>query len=298
MRFFPYQRGDDVTQSMTGFSRVSVATDSALVTVEMRSVNNRYLDVQFRAPETLRALEPVWRDRIAKRIARGKIDVFVKPQAVDNSAPLHLDQARLTALQDALTDIGERFPEAAFPDRLALLMAPGVLNAEIVEESTWINVGHEAMQKALDELEAQRLEEGKKLENMIRSRVGDFGGQLCHFRGLLPELRAAQRQRILDRLTDLKAEPDARRLEEELVYSAQKADVDEELDRLEAHLQAISAALDGTQPCGRRLDFLMQELNREANTLSSKSTALITTETAVEFKVLIEQMREQIQNIE
>lgn len=298
MRFLPYQRGDDVTQSMTGFSRVSVSTDSVLVTVEMRSVNNRYLDVQFRAPDTLRALEPIWRDRIAKQISRGKIDVFVKTQAVDNSAQLHVDQTRLTALQAALADLGQHFPEAPCPDRLALLMAPGVLKAEIAEESTWMSAGNAAMQEALDELGARRLEEGKKLENMIRSRVEDFSSQLSHFRALLPELRAAQRQRILDRLADLKSEPDARRLEEELVYSAQKSDVDEELDRLEAHLQAISTALDGTQPCGRRLDFLMQELNREANTLSSKSTALITTETAVEFKVLIEQMREQIQNIE
>ncbi len=287
-----------MTQSMTGFARSSVATDTVSVTVEMRSVNNRYLDVQFRTPEGLRSLEPAWRDAIAKYLSRGKIDVFVKAEVINTNSQLRVDQQRLDALRDALAKIAESFPEAGCPDQLAMLMAPGVLTAELAEESTWVAVGNQAMTAALEELRNQRREEGMKLEHMVRSRVADFGGHLAKFRLILPKLQAAQRQRILDRLEQMAVEPDAKRLEEELVYGAQKADVDEELDRLEAHLDAIAKALDGQQPCGRRLDFLMQELNREANTLASKSASLTTTETAVEFKVLIEQMREQIQNME
>ncbi len=287
-----------MTQSMTGFARSSVTTDTVSVTVEMRSVNNRYLDVQFRAPEGLRSLEPAWRDAIAKYLSRGKIDVFVKAEVINTNSQLRVDQQRLDALRDALAKIAESFPEAGCPDQLAMLMAPGVLTAELAEESTWVAVGNQAMTAALEELRNQRREEGMKLEQMVSSRVADFVGHLAKFRLILPKLQAAQRQRILDRLEQMAVEPDAKRLEEELVYGAQKADVDEELDRLEAHLDAIAKALDGQQPCGRRLDFLMQELNREANTLASKSASLTTTETAVEFKVLIEQMREQIQNME
>ncbi len=156
----------------------------------------------------------------------------------------------------------------------------------------------QALSIALDELVGERSREGDQLAAMVRERVDSIRGLLAALQEHLPTIRAQQRQRLLDRLEDAGVEPDARRLEEELVYVAQRSDVDEEMDRLGAHLEAILVALDGNAPCGRRLDFLMQELNREANTLSSKATSLTTTNTAVEFKVLIEQMREQVQNIE
>ena len=283
---------------MTGFARGSVATDTIAVTVEIRSVNNRYLDVQFRVPDMLRSQEPRWREDIAKYFSRGKIDVGVKVDVQDTDAPLRIDHDRLVALRSALAAVAEEFPGATSPDQLALLMAPGVLGAAQAEESAWVNAANESMTAALLELRTRRQEEGLKLAQMVRSRAEDFRGHLANFKAILPELQTAQRQRILDRLAQLQHEPDGKRLEEELVYSAQKSDVDEELDRLETHLQAITAALDGKAPCGRRLDFLMQELNREANTLASKSSSITTTETAVEFKVLIEQMREQIQNLE
>ena len=283
---------------MTGFARGSVATDTIAVTVEIRSVNNRYLDVHFRVPDMLRSQEPRWREDITKYFSRGKIDISVKVDVQDTDASLRINRDRLAALHSALESVRGVFPEANRPDQLALLMTPGVLGEAQAEESAWVNAASEAVTAALLELRSRRQEEGLKLAQMVRARAEDFGGHLANFKTILPELQAAQRQRILDRLAQLQHEPDGKRLEEELVYIAQKSDVDEELDRLETHLQAISAALEGKAPCGRRLDFLMQELNREANTLASKSSSITTTETAVEFKVLIEQMREQIQNLE
>ncbi len=283
---------------MTGFSRAIVATDSVSVTIEMRSVNNRYLDVQIRCPEILRSQDAAWRQKIAKQISRGKVDVTVRTDLLEKGGSLQLDRGRLEELQTALTQVATQFPNAPAPDQLALLMAPGVIAGNTTEESVWIAAGTDALNQALNELVDSRKEEGQKLEGLIRKRCEIFRQYLTNYRGALPQLQEIHRQRLLDRIQQLAAQPDAKRLEEELVYSAQKTDVDEELDRLDAHLAAIEVAIAGKLPCGRRLDFLMQELNREANTLASKSAALTTTQTAVEFKVIIEQMREQIQNIE
>ena len=283
---------------MTGISRAIVTTDFVSVTIEMRSVNNRYLDVQVRCPEVLRSQESDWRQKIAKQITRGKVDVSVRTDLVEQNGSLQLDSGRLEELQTVLSQLGEQFPDSPPPDQLALLMAPGVITNKTTGESEWIEAGAGALKRALSGLVATREEEGGKLESLILSRCEAFKNYLADFRAALPDLQQANRQRLLDRIQQLSVEPDAKRLEEELVYSAQKTDVDEELDRLDAHLVAIEVAIKGKQPCGRRLDFLMQELNREANTLASKSASLLTTQTAVEFKVLIEQMREQIQNIE
>jgi len=292
------ERDASVTQSMTGFARHSVTTDTVSVTVEMRSVNNRFLDLQFKCPDFLRPLEGGWRACISEAISRGKIDVLVRAETVERESALELDAAHIAALQSALKDIHHYFPEAAKPDQLELLRSPGVLLSGAVDETQWKEAGDRAISQSLAELLLRRREEGAKLAEVIRSRRAEFGQYLVDFKTLLPALRQAQTDRLMQRLAQAGIEPDAKRLEEELVYSAQKSDVDEELERLMAHLEAIDRALEGTAPCGRRLDFLMQELNREANTLASKATALATTQTAVEFKVLIEQMREQIQNIE
>lgn len=264
----------------------------------MRSVNNRYLDVQIRCPDILRSQEAAWRQKIAKHITRGKVDVTVRTDLSQHSGSLQLDRGRLEELQTVLTQLATQFPNAPAPDQLALLMTPGVIAGNTIEESVWLEAGTDALNQALNELVDSRKEEGRKLESLIVKRCEAFKQYLADYRGALPQLQEIHRQRLLDRIQQLSAQPDAKRLEEELVYSAQKTDVDEELDRLDAHLAAIEVALAGKLPCGRRLDFLMQELNREANTLASKSAALTTTQTAVEFKVIIEQMREQIQNIE
>lgn len=287
-----------VTQSMTGFARGSVTTGAISVTVECRSVNNRFLDLHFRMPDALRSIENVLRDKASAYCKRGKLEFTIRASDTGDKTATAIDAERLSALQGALASIADQFPDARQPDHLALLMTPGVLieqeqDAEALQAATL-----EAADACLRELRQQRSQEGEKLAAMIRQRAEAMRAQLHELREQLPELLAAHRARLLERFSALDIEADPVRLEEEIVYVLQRADVDEEMDRLDAHLDAIETALTSDGPCGRRLDFLMQELNREANTLGSKSTALSTTNTSVDFKVLIEQMREQIQNIE
>jgi len=287
-----------VTQSMTGFARGSVTTPAFTVIVELRSVNNRYLDLHFRCPENLRNQEPAWRKTLSSKLDRGKVEVNLRVQAAPDAQALSINPQRLAQLHQALTTIGESFPEAPVPDRLSLLLAPGVVVDQDSDEKELAHGCQQALAIALNELTEQRRREGEALAELVRSRVQTMASMLADLREQLPLLRERQQQRLLERLAQIGVDADQKRLEEEMVYAAQRSDVDEEMDRLDAHLEAILEALQSNRPCGRRLDFLMQELNREANTLSSKSTALTTTNTAVEFKVLIEQMREQIQNIE
>jgi len=286
-----------LTQSMTGFARGSVTTPQCSVIVELRSVNNRYLDLYFRCPENVRQWEPHWRQQISKAFSRGKIEATIRVSDNDEQA-LTVNTEALNTLKQALDRVRTHLPDSPVPDQMALLLAPGVLKTDAVSDTVLKSACNEAMSAAITELIAQRQSEGSALRQLVLQRVGDMSSRLGLLREKLPQLRQQQRQRILDKLSSASVQADPLRLEEELVYVAQRADVDEEMDRLDAHLAAITAALEGREPCGRRLDFLMQELNREANTLSSKSTAIDTTNTAVEFKVLIEQMREQIQNIE
>ena len=287
-----------VTQSMTGFARGSVTTGAISVTVECRSVNNRFLDLHFRMPDVLRSIENALREKASAYCTRGKLEFTIRASDTGDKSATAIDSERLTALQSALQSIADRFPDATQPDQLALLMTPGVLIEQEQDVEALQAATLEAADVCLRELSQQRSQEGEKLAAMIRHRAEAMRVQLHELRERLPELQAAYRTRLLERFNTLDIEADPVRLEEEIVYVLQRADVDEEMDRLEAHLDAIETALTSDGPCGRRLDFLMQELNREANTLGSKSTALSTTNTSVDFKVLIEQMREQIQNIE
>ena len=287
-----------MTQSMTGFARASVTTGAVTVTVECRSVNNRYLDLHFRMPDNLRGMESVLRTRANDYCSRGKLEFVIRAIDTDCDAPTAINATRLSALQGALGQIETAFPETAKPDQLSLLLAPGILVEQKTDPETLHATALAATSDCLAGLRENRLQEGEKLAEMIRQRADLMRGHLQDLREQLPELQKAHRQKLLDRLNAVDIEADPVRLEEEIVYILQRADVEEEMDRLEAHLDAIETALAGHGPCGRRLDFLMQELNREANTLGSKSTALSTTNMSVEFKVLIEQMREQIQNIE
>ena len=287
-----------MTQSMTGFARASVTTGAVTVTVECRSVNNRYLDLHFRMPDNLRSIESALRNKANEYCSRGKLEFVIRTMDTDCDAPTAINTARLSALQGALGQIENAFPTAAKPDQLALLLAPGVLVEQETDPETLRATALAAASDCLAGLRENRQQEGEKLAEMIRQRVGVMRGHLQDLHKQLPALQTALRQKLLDRLNTVDIEADPVRLEEEIVYILQRADVEEEMDRLEAHLDAIETALAAKGPCGRRLDFLMQELNREANTLGSKSTALSTTNVSVEFKVLIEQMREQIQNIE
>ena len=287
-----------MTQSMTGFARGSVTTGALTVTVECRSVNNRYLDLQCRMPDNLRVLEGTLREQAGEQFSRGKLELLVRVSDSGSDTPATLNPERLAALRTALSQVASTFPEAAVPDQLALLLSPGVLTEQEPDVEALHRATTSAAKACFEGLREQRLQEGEKLADMVRQRTDAMRVHLGGLCEQLPALQAANRQRLLDRLQSLDIDAEPMRLEEEIVYVLQRADVEEEMDRLDAHLDAIESALESTAPVGRRLDFLMQELNREANTLGSKSTALSTTNISVEFKVLIEQMREQVQNIE
>ncbi|MCC5881463.1 MAG: YicC family protein [Halomonas sp.] len=284
--------------SMTAFARQSREDDWGSLQLELRSVNQRYLEPFFRLPEALRDLEPAFREALRTRLTRGKVECHLRFEPTDASETLAVNRSRLVALAAALGEIREALPQVAMPDALSLLEHPGVLESQGIDLDLVKAEATALFQAALDELIDARAREGDKLAVMICERLSGVREQIAEVRRLMPTILERQRTLLLERLETVKAELDPQRLEGELVLLAQKADVDEELDRLEAHVSEVERQLGQNGPKGRRLDFLMQELNREANTLSSKSAVASTTRCAVELKVLIEQMREQIQNIE
>jgi uncharacterized protein (TIGR00255 family) len=286
-------------RSMTAFARSEHQRDGWTITWELRSVNHRYLETALRLPETLRALEPVVRERISNAVSRGKVEGNLKLQsttadavAVSLNRPLTEGLIRVAAELEVLLGPGTGL-------RLGdLLRWPGVVSEPEPDLETIQPAILTCLDTALAELVATRQREGERTAGMLRQRGEAMQAQLSQIRTRRPEVLARQRDKLLARLAELPVEPDPHRLEQELVIIAQRLDVEEELDRLDAHLAEISEVLQRPEPVGRRLDFLMQELNREANTLASKSADTETTRAAVELKVLIEQVREQVQNIE
>ena len=284
---------------MTAFARESVDTDQGNLTVELRSVNHRYLDCSFKLPDLLRPLEPRLREQASGALARGKLDCLIRVQShPGQSGEWQLDEQQLARLLAAANQVEQRLDNSRPLSALEVLQFPGVCSTEDRSEEVLQKVAADLFAKALGDLKEARLREGEKLAKLVLDRLQQVDSEVESTRAVLPQLMQQQRERVIARIKELGMDVDQDRLEQELVYMAQKADVDEELDRLEAHISEVRRALDKGGPCGRRLDFLMQELNREANTLSSKSTSSTTTQSAVELKVLIEQMREQIQNIE
>ena len=285
--------------SMTAFARESDSSELGAITVELRTVNHRYLDCTFKMPDVVRPLEPDLRERAAAALNRGKLDCFIRVQGgAEAAGDLTINTGQLERLLTAVNTIRERLDEAQPLNPLQVLQFQGICAApEGTDEALQAKVAA-LFDQALATLSANRRREGDKLAAMVLDRIDKVDGEVAESRQRIPELLQQQRDRVVAKINDLDVEIDENRLEQELVYMAQKADVDEELDRLEAHIDEVRRTLRKGGPCGRRLDFLMQELNREANTLSSKSTASSTTRSAVELKVLIEQMREQIQNIE
>lgn len=284
---------------MTAFARESAATDTGILTVELRSVNHRYLDCSFKLPDTLRALEPWLREEAGKVLARGKLDCFFRLQS--NAAgpdELQIDSEKLNTVLAAAGLIQDRLKNPAPISALQVLQFPGIYSTHEQSEEKLQKDAKSLFKTALDNMQQNRHREGEKLSSLIEGRLEQVTVEVKATREIMPDLMQHQRDRIINRIADLQVEVDQGRLEQELVYLSQKADVDEELDRLDAHIGEVRRTLEKGGPCGRRLDFLMQELNREANTLSSKSQSAGTTQNAVQLKVLIEQMREQIQNIE
>jgi len=285
--------------SMTAFARESTATDQGDLTVELRSVNHRYLDCTFKLPDALRPLEQRLRELAGKAMARGKLDCLIRLQVHPTRAgELQVNPEQLDKLLAAAELISEKLPGVRQPSALDILQFPGICGSEDHSEEDLQASAEALFRKAIENLVENRRREGEKLAALVLDRLQQVESAVSATRQVLPVLMQQQRDRIISRIEELDIEADQGRLEQELVHMAQKADVDEELDRLEAHIGEVRHILEKGGPCGRRLDFLMQELNREANTLSSKSTATSTTQSAVELKVLIEQMREQIQNIE
>ena len=284
--------------SMTAFSRQTRDADWGSLQLELRSVNQRYLEPHFRLPDTLRDLEPQFRDAMRQRLARGKVECSLRfDPAEDNAAPgINADQ--LAALSRALEQVRAQLPEAPMPNVLELLAHPGVMATQRLDLESVKAAALELFDAALGDLDAGRAREGERLAELIRERLSGTREQVNRVREHLPLILERQRAQLLERLETAKTELDPQRLEAEMVMMAHKADVAEELDRLETHVTEVERQLKQKGPVGRRLDFLMQELNREANTLSSKAIVADTTRCAVELKVLIEQMREQIQNLE
>lgn len=286
-------------QSMTAFARESAITVPGILTIELRSVNHRYLDCSFKLPDALRSLEPRLREKASSALARGKLDCMIRLQSHPAEAgELQIDAARLDALLVATRIIQDRLDTAAPVSPLQVLQFPGIYRAQEESEEQLQKEAQTLFSKALENMQQNRQREGGKLATLVLDRLAQVEAEVKATREILPQLLLQQRDRITNRIADLGVDVDQGRLEQELVYMAQRADVDEELDRLDAHIGEVRRTLQKGGPCGRRLDFLMQELNREANTLSSKSQSATTTQNAVELKVLIEQMREQIQNIE
>jgi uncharacterized protein (TIGR00255 family) len=285
--------------SMTAFARESMDTDQGVLMVEIRAVNHRYLDCSFKLPEALRNLEVRLRQQAAAKLARGKVECLIRLQLQGSrGSAIEINQEQLQRVIEAATKVELALSRAQPINPLELLQFPGVCSVAEADEEILQASAAALFDTALASLIENRAREGASLAVMIRERLELVEAEIAATRALLPELKQQQRARLRAKLDELQVEVDNNRLEQELVYLAQKADVDEELDRLQTHVEEVRRTLDQGGPCGRRLDFLMQELNREANTLSSKSIASSSTHSAVQLKVLIEQMREQIQNIE
>jgi uncharacterized protein (TIGR00255 family) len=288
-----------MTLSMTAFSRQQQEQEWGSLTWEIRSVNHRYLETSVRLPESFRGLENGVREAVRKRLTRGKVECALRFQSEAKvSSDLHLNTKLIQQLVQANNEIEKITGTSISLNNMEVLRWPGVIEEQDFDKTSIEKQALSLFSAALDDLVATREREGAQLQGFIKQRIDSVREIVISIRNKMPEILAKQKQNILDRLADLQAELEPTRLEQEVSLLTQKADVEEELDRLDSHLNEVERVLGTKGQKGRRLDFLMQELNREANTLSSKSIVVETTLNAVELKVLIEQMREQIQNVE
>lgn len=292
-------------KSMTAFANSETNQNGVLLSWEIRSVNHRYLDASVYLPEGFSSQEVSLKDLIRKKLGRGKVDARLVCQTIDkeDKSSLEVNDALVKSLIDAQDKLNTITSESS-ATKLTPLTAIEILNfAGVLEESKldYSQYNKEALasfKEALNELIKSREEEGGRLKEMLLSRATAIKEIVAQVKKRRPEVLEALREKVLKRLADLDIDKDSQRLEQELVIQAQRLDVDEELDRLDSHIEELLAVLERNEPVGRRLDFLMQELNREANTLGSKANDAETTKGSVELKVLIEQMREQVMNIE
>jgi len=284
-------------RSMTAYASAETGGAAGTLSCELRTVNHRYLELSPRLPDELRSLESQLRERIAARLSRGKVDVTVRSTSDSQRESLQINNELLNQLSKLNLQLIPAFPGMQV-QLTELLRFPGVLQQDAADPEARQTALFEVLDRALDALTATREREGAKLGEILCERLDAIERIVAQVREWMPEIRAALRTRLEARLADLKQPADPGRLEQELVLQITRSDVDEELDRLSTHITETRRVLGLKEPVGRRLDFLMQEFNREANTLGSKSVDARSTNAAVELKVLIEQMREQVQNIE
>jgi uncharacterized protein (TIGR00255 family) len=285
--------------SMTGFARREATGPWGTLVCELRSVNHRFLECSFRLPDEVRATEPELRQIATRELRRGKVDCSVSFRATHGAEiALDVDAQALERVLARVRDVAAALPGNHTVNVMDVLRWPGVVREDNTGSDEVVAAARTLFNETVAELVAARGREGVRLRELIDQRCTNLEGFVAQVRARLPEVQARVRERLNERVADLQAQVDQDRLEQELAILLQRLDVDEELDRLTGHIAEIRRIVGVSEPAGRRLDFLMQELNREANTLSSKSQDLETTRAAVEMKVTIEQMREQVQNIE
>jgi uncharacterized protein (TIGR00255 family) len=283
--------------SMTAFARHEIKASWGVAQWEIRSVNQRYLESYFRLPEQFRGLESILRDKLRNNLQRGKVEVNLRYHANQAAGELSMNEEFAEQLLQKAQQLLQRAPQAQL-NIADILRWPGVMESQSEDLDAMQGELLAGFDAAMQDFLAGRGREGDAIEQMIQQRLTAIGEQVAFVRSHLPQAMQWQRDRILNRLNDIKADIEQGRLEQEMAFLASKSDVAEELDRLDAHIKETRHTLKKGGACGRRLDFMMQEFNREANTLSSKAISTEITNAAVELKVLIEQMREQIQNVE
>jgi uncharacterized protein (TIGR00255 family) len=284
---------------MTGFARQTAELPIGTLTWELRALNHRYLDIQFRLPEELRSKEIELRQQVTTCLKRGKIECSLYfRRAISDSAELTLNNELVQQIRKKIEELSVLFPETLAVNPIDILQWPGVISKAEVETDSLFHKASGLLKESLAALGKMRANEGKRITDMLESRCDNIMNLAESISARMLDILADIRARQQKRLDQLAIEADPGRLEIELALIAQKLDVDEELDRLMGHISEVRKVIASDDSVGRQLDFLMQELNREANTLASKSADIETTKTAVELKVLIEQMREQIQNVE
>ncbi len=286
-------------RSMTAFARQQDQAQWGVLTCELRTVNHRYLEFSFRLPEGLRELENGFREHLRKTLGRGKVDVSIRLQSSEESdTDLIINNRLAESLNEAINHVNRILDNPAHISALDILRWPGILDREEQDLSPVMTAAEALFQRTVEELVEVRAREGERLRPLFDDRLTTMADLVTQVRERMPTLISAQEATLRERFRQASVELDPDRLSQEMVMLAQKSDVAEEMDRLEAHLSEVRETLQRNDAIGRRLDFLMQELNREANTLSSKSIDADVTRIAVDMKVLIEQMREQVQNVE
>ena len=284
--------------SMTGYAVAARELDSAVLNLELRSVNHRYLDIQFRLPDELRSIEPALRETLTARLNRGKVECRISFAPTPGRKGTDVDDSVLNQVIALNTRVRAALPEAQSLTASDLLRWPGMLGAETLDVDELRKVCQALLEQVLQDFTLTRGREGEKLKAILLERAAAVEKHLADVGPRMPQVIAAFQEKLSTRLKEALANADEDRIRQAVVLFANKIDVDEELTRLTTHISELRRILDRGGAVGKRLDFLMQELNREANTLGSKAADVSVTQVSMELKLLIEQMREQIQNIE